>query len=216
MDEKSVALSGALVALFRGIISRDAHTGHWNTVLAQQTQIEDYVSKIGLVLIVDAPDGYAYLKQQTDTEDHLDIPRLIPRHQLSYPVSVMLVLLRKQMLESDSGNNSDRLILSKQDFAELLRPYLKNTSNEVKQQNEIDANLARIKDMGFIRMFEGADGRFEVQRIIRGFVDAQWLGELDERLREYQATLQRDDHAGDNSEQDGFAQDEQSQEEFIS
>jgi hypothetical protein len=190
VDEKSIALSGALVALFRGVISRDAHAKHWNTLLTQQAQIDDYMSKIGLVLVVDASDGYAYLRQQTQTDDHLDIPRLIPRHQLSYLDSVMLVLLRKQLLEFDSGDNAERLILSRQELVELLRPYLKDTSNEVKQLREIDAHLAKIKDMGFIRMLEGADGRFEALRILRGFVDAQWLDGVDKRLREYQALAQ--------------------------
>jgi hypothetical protein len=185
MDEKSIALSGALVALFKGAINRETNEKLWAALLAQQTQIDDYVSKLGLVLAVDMTDGYAYLKQQTQTEDHLDIPRLIPRYQLSYLVSVMLVLLRKQLLEFDSGSNSERLILSKQEFVELLRPYLKDTSNEVKQLKEIDSNLARIKDMGFIRMLNDAEDHFEVQRILRSFVDAQLLGELDSRLQEY-------------------------------
>jgi hypothetical protein len=185
MDEKSIALSVVLVTLFRGAINRETNEKQWTALLAQQTHIDDYVSKLGLVLIVDMTDGYAYLKQQTQTEDHLDIPRLIPRYQLSYPVSVMLVLLRKQLLEFDSGSNSERLILSKQEFVESLRPYLKDTSNEVKQLKEIDTNLAKIKDMGFIRMLNGVEDHFEVQRILRSFVDAQLLGELDLRLQEY-------------------------------
>ena len=142
------------------------------------------------MLVVDTSDGYAYLKQQTQTEDHLEIPRLIPRYQLSYPVSVMLVLLRKQLLEHDSGDNPERLILSKQELIELLRPYLKDTANEVKQRREMEANLNKIKDMGFIRTLEGADDRFEVSRILRSFVDAQWLGEMDKRLLEYRALAQ--------------------------
>lgn len=190
MDEKSMAFSGTLVALFKGVISRDAHTKHWNTVLAQQAQIDDYVSKIGLVLVVDTSDGYAYLKQQTQIDDHLDIPRLIPRYPLSYSVSVILVLLRKQLLEFDSGNSAERLILSKQELVDLLRPYLRDTSNEVKQLREIEANLTKIKDMGFIRMLEDAEGnRFEVLRILRSFVDAQWLGEVDKHLQEYQKIM---------------------------
>lgn len=190
MDEKSIAFSGALVALFRGFISREVNAKHWNTVCKQQTQIDDYVSKIGLALVVDDADGYAYLKQQTQVEDHLEIPRLIPRYQLSYPVSVMLVLLRKLLLERDSVDNAARLILTKQELSELMRPYLKDTSNEVKQRKDMDINLNKIREMGFIRMLNGTDDRFEVLRILRSFVDAQWLGEMDQRLQEYQALAQ--------------------------
>lgn len=191
MDEKSIAFSAALVALFKGFISRDAHTKHWNTLQTQQTQVEDYVSKLGLTLIVDDTDGYAYLKQQTQTEDHLDIPRLVPRHKLSYQVSVILVLLRKQLLEFDSGSNADeRLILTKQELVDQLHPYLSDTSDEAKQMKDIDANLNKIRDMGFVRMIDSVDGRFEVYRILRSFVDAQLLGEMDKRLQEYVTTAQ--------------------------
>ncbi|MCL2635709.1 MAG: DUF4194 domain-containing protein, partial [Betaproteobacteria bacterium] len=32
-------------------------------------------------------------------------------------------------------------------------------------------------------------GSFEVRRILKAFVDARWLGELDERLAAYQSAL---------------------------
>jgi len=202
MDEKSIAFSGAAVALFRGVISRDAQVKHWNILLAQRAQMEDYVAKIGLELVLDEVDGYAYLKQQTQIEDHLDIPRLIPRYQLSYQVSVLLVLLRKQLLEFDSKNSEERFILSKQELVELLRPYLRDTSNEAKQLKEIEANLNRIKEMGFIRKLDSSDTQYEVLRILRSFVDAQWLGEMDKRLQAYQEFAQGQEmreEAGDES-----------------
>lgn len=72
----------------------------------------------------------------------------------------------------------------------MLRPYLKDTSNEARQLKEMESNLNRIKDMGFIRVLDGADGNYEVLRILRSFVDAQWLGQMEERLQAYHAYAQ--------------------------
>lgn len=190
MDEKSIAFSTAMVALLKGIINRETQLVHWNTILSQRAQMEDYVAKIGLTLMIDETDGYAYLKQQTQTEEHLEIPRLIPRYALSYPVSLLLVLRRKQLLEFDSQNSAERFIVAKKELMEMLRPYLKDTSNEAKQLREMEINMNRIKDMGFVRVLEGAEGNYEVLRILRSFVDAQWLGEVEQRLQAYQVYAQ--------------------------
>jgi len=41
--------------------------------------------------------------------------------------------------------------------------------------------------MGFLRRLRGADDRFEVRRILKAFVDAQWLADFDRRLAAYQS-----------------------------
>lgn len=188
-DSKSIEFSSALVALLKGVVNREGQTKQWNTIVTQTANIEDYMSKIGLTLMLDQTDGYAYLKQQEFTEETAEIPRVVPRHQLSYPVSLLLVLLRKQLLEFDTQSGDDRNIISKQDIIEKMRPYLKDTTNEVKQIKEIESNIKRIEEMGFIRALKGSEPQYEVLRIIRSFVDAGWLSEMDSRLnayREYQ------------------------------
>lgn len=39
--------------------------------------------------------------------------------------------------------------------------------------------------MGFIRFLRNSKDTFEVQKILKAFVDAQWLNEFDLRLKEY-------------------------------
>jgi hypothetical protein len=36
-----------------------------------------------------------------------------------------------------------------------------------------------------LRKLRGSEDRFEVRRILKSFVDAQWLGEFERRLAEY-------------------------------
>lgn len=184
-DKKSIEFSVALVALLRGIVSREGQTKQWNTIVTQTANIEDYVSKIGLTLMLDETDGYAYLKQREPTDEISEIPRLIPRHQLSYPVSLLLVLLRKQLLEFDTHSADERNIISKQEIIEKVLPFLKDTSNEAKQIKEIEGYIRRVEEMGFIRSINGAEPKYEVLRIIRSFVDAGWLSKMDSLLNAY-------------------------------
>jgi hypothetical protein len=40
-----------------------------------------------------------------------------------------------------------------------------------------------------LRKLRGSEDRFEVRRILKSFVDAQWLGEFDRRLADYRAHI---------------------------
>ena len=48
-----------------------------------------------------------------------------------------------------------------------------------------ESDVKKIVEMGFLRKLRGSEDRFEVRRILKSFVDAQWLGEFDRRLTEY-------------------------------
>jgi hypothetical protein len=57
--------------------------------------------------------------------------------------------------------------------------------------------LNKVVELGFVRRLRGQDGVFEVQRILKAFVDAQWLGEFEVRLAAYRAQLQGRAEASD-------------------
>lgn len=184
-NPEMLMLSRALVALFKNVIFKETDQEHWEVIIANRNKIEDYVSKIGLTLIVDEIDGYSFLKQRTYGEGEEEIPRLVPRHMLSYPVSLLLVLLRKQLLEFDSTTGDQRLIVNRQQIVERMSLFLKDTTNEVKIIGDIDKYIERIEKMGFLRRLRGNDDSFEVQRILRSFVNAEWLNSFNELLEAY-------------------------------
>ena len=77
---------------------------------------------------------------------------------------------------------------------EILRVFLPESSNEARVVERIDTHLNRIADLGFLRRMRAAAGAgaqttFEVRRILKAFVDAEWLAELDARLAAYRAEL---------------------------
>lgn len=181
----STALPPVVVALMRGVVYREDDLPLWQSLIALTPTVQDYVAVMGLQLILDEAEGYAYLRQNPSRGDDQDLPRLVARRQLSYPVSLLLALLRKRLAELDASGGETRLILSRDQIAEMVRVFLPDTGNEARLLDRIGSDLNKIKDMGFLRELRGVEDRYEVQRILKAFVDAQWLGEFEARLAAY-------------------------------
>lgn len=190
---EGTALSGPLIALFKGVLHRDEQPELWQALLRWDSRIRDYVAVLGLELILDEAEGFAYLRQRPVAEGEQELPRLVPRRQLTYSVSLLLALLRKKLAEHDASGGDPRLILTKEQIIEAMRIFLPATGDEVRLQNRIEADLNKVIELGFVRRLKGQDARFEVRRILASFVDAQWLAELDQRLAEYRAYAERGD-----------------------
>jgi hypothetical protein len=185
----TVNLSPVLIALMKGITSRDDDPAVWQALLELQARVREYVAVLGLELILDEAEGYAYLRQRAAAEGEPELPRLVARRQLGYPVSLMLALLRKKLAEFDAGSGESRLILSAEQIADVVRLFLADTANEAKLMDRVDSDIKKIVELGFLRKLRGSEDRFEVRRILKSFVDAQWLGEFDRRLADYRAHI---------------------------
>lgn len=179
--------SFALIALLKGIVYREDTPDVWRAIIKYQAAIHDYVSAIGLIPVTDEAEGYAFLNypQSIDGEES-KLPRLVARRQLTYPVSLLLALLRKRLAEFDSGGSDSRLIMSRDEIVEMIRIFLPVGSNEAKLIDQVDATLNKVTELGFVRRLKGQANLVEVRRIIKAFVDAQWLSDFHERLEEYQ------------------------------
>ena len=178
-------LSPVAVTLLRGVLYQEENPELWSLLLKQQAGVRDYMAVLGLELMFDEAEGYAFLRSRPEDEDEEAIPRLVVRRQLSYPVSLLLALLRKKLAESDAGGGETRLILSRDEVAEMIRIFFPAGSNEARLIDQVDATLNKIAELGFIRRLRGQGHMIEVRRIIKAFVDAQWLAEFDQRLDEY-------------------------------
>jgi len=183
------ALSLVLVSLMKGVTFAEADPPLWQSLLALQARVRDHIAVLGLELMLDEAEGYAYLRQRPTAEGETDLPRLVQRRQLGYPVSLLLALLRKKLAEFDAVSGDTRLILGREDIVDLMRLFLPDTSNQARLMDRIDAHINRVVELGFLRRLQGQDDRFEVRRILKAFVDAQWLGEFSQRLAAYREHL---------------------------
>ncbi len=191
-------LSQLMVQLLKGVLYREDDERLWASLLRLQARVREQAAVLLLDLVLDEAEGYAFLKGRPDpdqAEGAPRLPRLVVRRPLSYPVSLMLALLRKRLAEFDAGGGDTRLVLSRDEIAELIRVFLPDGTNEARLIDQVDATISKVVDLGFLRRLKPAAGggqdrgHYEVRRILKAFVDAQWLADLDARLEGYRTAL---------------------------
>jgi len=184
VSEGPSELSRVLIQLFKGAVYRDSHDKLWDVMLRLRAPISDHVAVLGLSIEVDESEGYAFLRSRPAADD-AEIPRLVARRPLSFPVSLLLALVRKRLAEFDASSADPRLVLGRDQIVEMLRVFLPDSTNEARLVDSIDGHINKIVELGFLRRLRGDAEQFEVRRILKAYVDGQWLHELDERLAEY-------------------------------
>jgi hypothetical protein len=196
-------LPALIIPLLRGVIYQETDAILWNSLGSLQHRVRDYVAVMGLELVLDEAEGYAFLRSHLPLADGSEdtaaakLPRLIVRRPLPFAVSLLLALLRKKLAEFDASGGDTRLVLSRDQVVEMIRVFLPDSSNEARLADQIDTHLNKIIEMGFLRRLKpgasiqtGQAAAFEVRRILKAFVDAQWLADFDERLEAYRKQLQ--------------------------
>src|SRR5262249_24366631 len=107
------ALSVVVVSLMKGIADRESDPLLWQSLIGVRARVGTDVACLGLDAVRDEAEGCAYLRQRAGAEGAPDLPRLVPRRQLGYQVSLMLALLRKKLAEFDATSGEQRLILGR-------------------------------------------------------------------------------------------------------
>lgn len=188
-------LSALVIFLLKGVVYQEGDAGLWNALLTLQARVRDYVAVLGLELMLDEAEGYAFLRsrQINDDDAAVKLPRLVARRPLSFPVSLLLALLRKKLAEFDASGGDTRLVLTRDEIVELIRVFLPESSNEARLIDQIETHLNKVVELGFLRRLKagaanqsGQAAVYDVRRILKAFVDAQWLADFDARLAAYQ------------------------------
>lgn len=182
-------LSRVVIPLLKGVVYKEDSPEVWSDLLQLQAEIRDYVRVLGLGVVLDEAEGYAYLRSLPDEPDTTPLPRLTVRRQLSYPVSLLIALLRKKLAEFDAGGDETRLIVSRDAIVDMMRIFSSETTNESRIVEQVDAHINKVIELGFLRPLKSVEDSFEVRRILKAFVDAQWLNDLEERLSQYLSHL---------------------------
>jgi hypothetical protein len=194
------ALSGVVIPLLKGVVYQENDPPLWNRLVGLDARIRDYVRVMDLELVLDEAEGYAFLRSrmvdpEAEYEADASVPRLYPRRPLSFPVSLLLALLRRKLAEFDASGGGARLVLTREEITEMLRIFLPDQANETRLTDQVEAHLNKIADLGFIRKLKSPPGStepaaYEIRRILKAFVDAQWLADFDARLDAYRRHLE--------------------------
>ncbi|MGN6687991.1 MAG: DUF4194 domain-containing protein [Actinomycetales bacterium] len=182
-DEHAVA--SAIIRLMQGVVYRETDEDTWATLDRQGAGVRDHFATIGIDVVVDSDEGYAFLRSRPEIEGEEPLPRLVRRRTLSYQVSLLLVLLRKRLLEFETSGSEGRLVLPTSQIVEMLRLFSAESTNDARLVDHAEATIKKAAELGFLRSVKGQPDHWEVRRILKAYVDAETLSDFAATLQEY-------------------------------
>jgi hypothetical protein len=185
------AVAAAIIKLMNGVVYREHDESGWTTLDRDGPAVRDHFGGVGVDVIVDDTEGYAYLQTRPEADGEEPLPRLVIRRTLTYNVSLLLVLLRKRLVEFETSGGEGKLVLTRDQIVEMLRLFLSESTNEARVIDRVDATIRQASDLGFLRQLPGSSHQWEVRRILKAYVDAQTLSDFAGKLAEYAGTTQR-------------------------
>lgn len=160
----------------------------WDAVKTYQGEIQDYLSQIGLELIVKKDEGFAYVTQFEDSEGNTQ--GLVTRRQIGFETSVLLVVLRQSLEEFDSSPTSyqaQEKFITDTEIREELELFLQEGYNKLKFRKELDKYIKNAVDLGYLKEVSVRDNetRYQIHRIIKEKITLDELQNFKLKLNEY-------------------------------
>lgn len=173
-----------LIKLLQGIIYDDEKTV-WNDILAFQYQIRSHFAIMGIELILNEQEGFAYLSQPDHVEgEAIQVPRLVRRMPISYEVTLLCVVLREALEEFDIKNTDARkLFLTSKDIKDRIELFFGERTDKVKLLERLDAYINTTVSLGFlkeidVRSHDAQNKTYEVRRVLKSKINNEKLEEI--------------------------------------
>jgi len=178
--------SKAIVKLLKGSIER--HSNVWDDVVNYQIEIQDYISQIGLELILKKEEGFAFIKQFEDSEGNT--LGLVTRRQIGFETSIVLVVLRQSLEDFDSNPTQFQVsqkFITDSEIKEEVELFLPEKFNRVKFLKELDSYIKKIVELGYLSEVnkKETETKYQIQRIIKEKVSLDILQEFKTKLQGY-------------------------------
>lgn len=90
LEQNTTPYSKAIVRLLKSTVERTSTA--WEDIILYQNEIQDYISQIGLELIVKKDEGFAFVKQLEDSEGKT--LGVVTRRQIGFETSIVLVVFK--------------------------------------------------------------------------------------------------------------------------
>jgi len=178
--------SKAIVRLLnKGTVERNNTV--WDDIVTYQTEIHDYISVIGLELIIKKDEGFAFIKQRT--MDDGSTLNLVSRRQIGFETSIVLVVLRYILEEFDNNpieTQSFEKYITNTEIKDEVEMFLPEKYNKVKFIKELNKYIDTARDLGFLIEKSRKDDeiRYQIHRIIKEKVTLDDLQDFKNKLQE--------------------------------
>ncbi|MFG0262706.1 MAG: DUF4194 domain-containing protein [Novipirellula sp. JB048] len=196
-----VPWAGAAVRLLQNVVYHDDPGDAWECILAGATPLSDYFARLGLLLIVNEEDGFAYLRQiepETLPPDYPPIPKLFRSIRLTFEASLLCVLLREELRRFEEEIHRDgRCVVLQSSLLEIWQTLVPGAEDDVRTNRSLGGQLRKLEELKFVRQFEKEPASWEVRRILKARLPLEEL----ERLRvDLEAELHRRSDLGGGEE----------------
>lgn len=183
-DEHIEPYAAAVRKLLKGVVYHD-DVAAWQQIRDYEYPIREYLGKIGLGIHLDEIGSFAYLYDNSRDDDTQDsLPALTSRRNLSFPDTLLLVLLRERLDEHEMRDfDGASLILSDEDMLDMIQVFVQDYGDARRIETNTIASVNRLVRYGFLT--KRSDGRYTVRPLIRAKIDADELEGIKSRLVAY-------------------------------
>ena len=185
LEQNRTPYSKAIVKLLKGVVERSSNV--WDDIINYQIEIQEYISKIGLELIVKKDDGFAFVKQFEDNEGKT--LGLVQRRQIGFEASIVLVVLRQSLEEFDSNPTqlATEKFITDAEIKDELELFLQEGYNKLKFQKDLDNYIKKVVELGYLKEASKKDNqtKYQIHRIIKEKITPDILQEFKTKLQEY-------------------------------
>ena len=177
--------SKAIVRLLKSPIERSSNV--WEDIINYQNEIQEYISQIGLELIVKKDEGFAFVKQFEDSEGNT--LGIIQRRQIGFETSIVLVVLRQSLEEFDSNPTqlATEKFITNTEIKDELELFLPEKFNRMKFIKELDRYINAVVDLGYLKEISKKDNetKYRIHRIIKEKITLDILQDFKTRIQVY-------------------------------
>ncbi len=176
----------AAVSLLKGAVYSSDHPA-WGITKNHRQELQEFFSRLGLRLVVDENDGFAYLRQLEDEEmieDGYDkLPRLINRKPLTYEQTLLAIIMRDELRRFDGlMTDSVRCIVPADQLYEAYRDFFPTAGDEKKVRDKFNAALNKLEDFGFVKKITPEPAEYEIRPILKARFTLERLAEVRDKL----------------------------------
>ena len=185
--------SPAAIRLLQGVVYHD-DTPTWDLLLRYRSRLEDGFAAVALRLVVDEPEGFAYVRQVDAEQDgelpasYEGLPKLFHRVRLTYDATLLCVLLREELRRfEDEDVDNERCVISTLDLFEQWKAFFTTEHDDLRLRRTLGTALNKLDELKFVRRFSEEPEEWEVRRILKARLSAAELEKLKAALLAAQA-----------------------------
>lgn len=177
--------STAAVRLLQGVVYLEDGPV-WGIICSNRSRLEEYFARIGLAVIVDEGEGFAFLRQFEEeelAEGYDSLPKLFRKSRLSYDATLLCVLLRDEHRRFEEQEfDNQRCVVKTSDLFDSWKAFFSTSADEVRLMKGLKAAIADLEELKFVRRFSDEPEEWEIRRVLKARMPVGKLESLREQL----------------------------------